>query len=441
VIWFFRDGAAPWVGPLVLLFAVIGVGPGLAGLWQRGQGEGASLAALWYLLGTAAVCTSAVAFAHLARYFVAFLPLLLLLAALGVHEFAQLWRSRAANITATVGATLICLAAPSLLWWGQVYAENCQDIYEQHRRLTWWLNDPDAVPRGTRVGLTDVGALTYYTEGLEICDLVGLTTNRFDEGFPPQWQVMRQGLGTLWETLERWEGRPEIIITYPNLWTPAHQPELWLGEPIAFASLGGQSITSGQVLTAYRPDWSGVGSGSMPSEHFLEGIPSDDGGPPHPRLIIDMVDVADPISEAQHRHRWHHASERPTHSFDDWPPRFNTLRWQTRADEPSGEVIWDGGRRMSGGEIFTAMAEPGRALRLVGRSDGETGARLRIRLGEGPWHTADVPGGDGWVEFSVDFPADEVTGHEVQVEVEYLWEPRWGETFWHSYHWWLIQAI
>ena len=103
-------------------------------------------------------------------------------------------------------------------------------------------------------------------------------------------------------------------------------------------------------------------------------------------------------------------------------------------------MIWDGGRLVSGGESFTVAAEPNLPMRLVGRSDGEQTSDLRIRLGGGPWHTVTVPDADGWVEFAIDFPASEVTGAPLRVEVEYLW-PRWGETFWHSYHWWVLQSL
>jgi hypothetical protein len=443
VIWFFRHGSAPWIGPFVTIFAVVGLGTAVIGLGKRGQGEGVALAALWYLLGTAAVCTSAVPFAHLGRYFAPYLPLLLFLAALGAHEVALLWRSRGPHVLTLLGTALVLLAAPSVIWWGQIYAENCQDIYEQHRRMSWWLNDKAAVPTGTRVAMTDVGALTYYTEDLQLCDLVGLVSTRLAPDLPRQAAVMRNGLGSIWETLERWPDRPDIVITYRELWMPPHQPELWLGAPLHAVSLAGDSITQGQVLMAFRTDWSGVGSGDDPGPAALarEGLIAPENlATAVPPVVVDELDVADLVSEAEHSYSWRHADERPVHTYDDWPPRFNPLRWQRRVNEPQGRVIWDGGRLMSGGERFTLGVEPGRPLRLVGRSDGEDTSPLRLRLEGMPWHEVTVPAGDGWVEFAMLFPAEEVTAGRVRVEVEYLW-PRWAETFWHSYHWWAVQAI
>lgn len=443
VVWFFREGAVPWVGPFIPVLAVVGLGAAVVGLGLRGQGEGIALAALWYLTGTAAVCTSAVAFAHHGRYWAPYLPLLLLLAALGAHEIAGLWRSRGRHVLTVLGTALVLLASPSLVWWGEEYAENCQDIFEQHRRMSWWLNDKAAVPAGTRVALTDVGALTYFTEGLELADLVGLMTTRLAPDLPRQATVMRNGLGSIWETLERWPGRPDLVITYDHIWTPPHQPRLWLGSPIHAVSLAGVSITQGQVLQAFRPDWSGVGSGEQPAAAVFDPrglVPPTAPTGTRPLVLVDALDVADLVSEAEHDYAWHHAPERPAHRYDDWPPRFNPLRWQTRATEPSGEVIWDGGRLMSGGERFTLAAEPGRAARLVGRSDGEDTCPVRLRVVPGDWHEVTVPAGRGWVEFAVDLPASEITTGRLQIEVEYLW-PRWGETFWRSYHWWVLQAI
>lgn len=408
------DGAG---GALLLAFALVGASAGLMAQVQRGHGDGVTLAALWTIAGAAWACTETAPGVG----FDAHLPLVILLATLGIGETARLWRTRAAPVQALLGVALVLLTAPSLLTWGHEHSERLHDLRERSGRMAGWLADRRSVPPETRVGMTEPGLLTLLNPDLRISDLTGRMTTRLAAPLARQASAWRQGPGTLWESLERAENRPEIIIT-----GEAERLGAWLGQAVM--------ETRGRArgaLSAHRPDWSIAHTGEVPSRRLVE-LPGLRDAPPAEgpaTMIVDSVDVADLMSEGEHGHRWWEAS-----------PPWTQVRGQTRAGEATGEVIWDGGRLLTGGESFRVVVEPQRPLRLIGRSDGAAAVRLAIRVGEGTERPIDVPAGAGWVEFHLDFPPAEVPAPEVEVQVRVEQPPRGGAVL-RSHHWWAVQGV
>jgi hypothetical protein len=163
-------------------------------------------------------------------------------------------------------------------------AESSDAIRKQQVALGRWAREslpPDAV-----IGVNDTGAIAYFS-GRRIFDVVGLTT--LGEG-----RYWVAGAGSRFEHYERLgvSRLPTHFIVYPEWFAiPALQGE-WLTERRVSAT-----ILGGETMVASRADWSTLGSGQLPREA------------PAGLRLLDVLDVADLESEAEHGYELYSATQ------------------------------------------------------------------------------------------------------------------------------------
>jgi hypothetical protein len=426
----------PYLPPFALLLALFGLVPLLSREW-RTQGPGVYLlSAMWFFLGLSSTCVVEAGFVHSQRYHLPYLPLLLLFAVVGLYTLTSLSKEHARDICIGAGALLIFFSAPSLLYWAEEYGENANDIFNQHRRMSWWVND--ATPPDAIIGLTDAGLIPYYTNR-PIYDFVGLMTNN-------QALHWRNGVGSTFERIERLapEQRPDYIITYPYLWGEEH----FLGKPVYQITLLKNTVTSGKDLVVFQQDWSALNSGDrMWQSHLAK--PTNRQTDLTDR-VVDSLDVADLESEREHGYRhWDDSERRP---YLPWPYRgnlFRKLKYPREASHVEGaapthlsQEVWDGGRAITGGEEFRIDIFPGKALTIVMRTDAPQPVSLRVSLNRKPvgeWNISATPQGE-WQEPEFVIPAEYVpNASKAIIRLEFIWH-HVVEQAHRPFHYWFIQT-
>jgi hypothetical protein len=229
----------------------------------------------------------------------------------------------------------------------------------------------DNLPEGARIGLNDTGAIAYFS-GKKTFDVVGLTT----EGEAKYYVA---GPGSRFEHYEKMRGTgrlPTHFIVYPD-WMGI--PSL-LGEQLneATVSDSGRSILGGETMVAYEADWSKLGSGEKP----WTPVATDP---------IDVLDVADLESEADHDYRLLGAGE-----------------WEEIAREgstPDGDDIVDGGRSRRTRERFVLHLRLGVAARCLARFEGGPESVASVWAGDEPVGQLAVDYAPSWVEREFTVPA------------------------------------
>jgi hypothetical protein len=219
------------------------------------------------------------------------------------------------------------------------------------------------LPKTARIGLNDAGAITFFS-GLKTHDLVGLTTR--DEA--KHWLA---GVGSRFEHYERLrpEQRPTHFIVYPGWFGLNELLGTWLTE----RRVDGATILGGPVMVAHEASYALLGSGERPST-------------PVRGSLIDELDVADLVSEAQHHYE-----------LGSTAAHYNVLY-------SDGERA-DGGRAERLLERFTLRARGGGTVvlrlstsepsRLSIEVDGLTIARRRVEAGPFQELPVDMPVGVG----------------------------------------------
>lgn len=416
----------PYLPPLALLFALLGLVPLLSKEW-RARGPGAYLlGATWFFLGLSSTCLVEAGFVHSQRYHLPYLPLLLLFTAVGLHTVTSLFKEHAREACIALGALLLFFSVPSLFYWADEYGENANDIFNQHRRMSWWVAEvtaPDSI-----IGLTDAGLIPYYTDR-RIYDFVGLTTN----GQAMHW---RNGVGSAFERIEHLapEERPDYIITYPYLWGEEH----FLGKPVYQITLLKNTVTSGKELVAFEQDWSKLHSGdTMWLPHA--GLSAGSSNAATSRLV-DTLDVADLESEREHKYRyWEDSERRP---YLPWPYRGNLFRTLSYPGDVPQEV-WDGGRAITGGEEFRIQIIPLQPLTIVMRTDVQWPVSLRVVLDGkevGEWKIEATPEGK-WQETEFAVPPDFVPdAPEACLRFEVIWHHVIDKAHQPFYYWFIQKS-
>ena len=396
--------------PGIFLLACAGVI--LGGARERGSGQFGPvlLMSLCLLLGLAAITNSEVVPIHCFRYLAPFQPIFLILAALGLYEISKFFEASSVSIFRLAGALMLILIVPSIFYWAYVYGENCNDIFEQHRRTSWWLKD--STPPEAVIGVTDTGVIGYFSER-RIYDFVGLST-------PEQARHWRQGLGSAFERLEHLppESLPDYIVTFPYVWGEMN----FLGKPIHNAPLRKNLTTMSNDFVVYQQDWSFFKSGNASQL------------PPDGMALADSLDVADLQDEEAHGYIWREAAERPV----GW--KFPTPRnffFKAKAGE---RMIADGGRDLTGYESFTVRLAPGRPARLIARTEGADACAAIVSFNGVEVGTLLAAAGKkgAWQEISINIPSEVVTAHESVVRVEFDGSSSRTPSF-HSYHYWFYQ--
>lgn len=226
------------------------------------------------------------------------------------------------------------------------YAGEARDLQSQLVEVAAYVRDH--VPAGATVAVHDVGIMGYFSEH-PLLDVIGLITNGTAE-------VCNHGPGARFEAFERMrpEERPAYFVYYPG-WLLTGSTDLF-GE-VLFAGglppqLGTTRLVGGSWMTVMAARWDLLGSGAAP-------LSAADGWE-----VVDEVDVADLVSEQQHRWRGRLVERKVDTRTAAWSQYFSV--------DIGARKVADGGRTIlpRDGERFMVTADPDRPLRLVIRTGG-----------------------------------------------------------------------
>jgi hypothetical protein len=151
-----------------------------------------------------------------------------------------------------------------------------------------------------------------------------------------------------------------------------------------------RSILGGETMRAYVADWSKLGSGEAP--WTAAGA------------LVDVLDVADLESEADHEYELHGAREGEQVAHEGSPQ-----------GAPSESLV-DGGRTHRTVDRFVAHLTPGVAARGVVRIDGGAGTHVHVLAGGEPIGAFDVGDDEDWVERTFDVPSG-AAGARTRIEL------------------------
>jgi hypothetical protein len=347
------------------------------------------------------------ALVHHSRYIMPTFPLELVFVMAGLKELSY-YQRRDDMFSLGLGMLLLILTVVNSPKWVQTYAENTSDIYFQQISLAHWLRDN--VPHRSTIALNDAGAIVYYGQH-PIYDLVGLVTNGASLPF-------RHGTGAVFERLRSLpvNKRPEYYAIYPK----------WFGFPngdflteVFRTKLLNRTISSGDSVVVYRADYSVAEHSNRPALNHAEGGRWE---------LVDSLNVADLADEANHEYR----------QIDRIPRgggKVTLLREWSYAGNKQHKVL-DGGRIILGAEEFTVNTQPGRALKVVMRTDTFFPVTLQVYangryVGEWSYHQQR----NAWVEPSFILPSTLVQRSLTQVHLGLRNNALTGHNYAPFYYW------
>jgi hypothetical protein len=279
-----------------------------------------------------------------------------------------------------------------------------RNIRDQHTTMGRWLK----TLKPQRVLVGDAGAIIYASEakGLDIIGLGGFRDLPFA-------RAGVQGLPATLELIERVpsQDRPDVLAIFPTWWGIF---PTWFGAgELRKFPVEGNVICGGYEHVAYRADFHLLGTGAR-----LRLMPEGD------QQVVDEVDVADLVSEKQHRYVFPH----PAGGWTDM---------RILADpKDSTRDMFDAGRRITPGRSETFIlrgAQPGKPGHLVLRTAPEAPGGVSVQISGKHAGTVQVPRFEGWVETSVEIPA-ELMSDLMEVELKST-----GPSDFVNFHVWLTQ--
>jgi len=285
--------------------------------------------------------------------------------------------------------------ASHLGWTLDDLASSASAIDRQQVTLGRWAKT--ALDPGSRIGVNDTGAITYFSD-LRTFDVVGLTT-------PGEARYWVAGAGSRFEHYERLaRSSPELLpthfIVYPH-WLGC---DAILGEELYRATVLDQTILGGATMLAYTARYDALGSGESPRH-----APGS--------ALADVLDVADLESEAEHAYELG-----PTRETDNVALGY----------EHDGEQIADGARVRRSFDRFVMRGRPGSLYRLAARFVAGHSGDLEVRIGDEPVATLKLTP-DGWTEASLDIP-DALADGTIRVSIVESSGAGFG-----SAHYWLYE--
>ncbi len=319
---------------------------------------------------------------------------------LGAWAILYVWPARAALVVATLVVTQIH-QAPRMRDQRWFFGRASKNIYDQHIVTGQKL----ASMRPKRILVGDAGALLYASErpGLDIIGLGGYHDYPFA-------RASVQGLPATLELIERMPAadRPDVMAIYPSWWGVL--PTWFTKDELFRTPAEGNVICGGYEDVVYSTDWHVLGTGA------------------HPRVamrgtIVDEVDVADLVSEHDHRYLF----PRPGNGWTEMKilpdPNDHTLD------------LFDSGRRIGPGtsEIFHLRGvRAGAPMQLAVRTASSEPMSVKVYLDGTSVGELRFEPEDGWVERVVDLPAPATSAPEVRIE-------SLGPTEFLDYHLWISQ--
>lgn len=279
-----------------------------------------------------------------------------------------------------------------------------RNIRDQHVVAGRWLAKKNA----RRVLVGDAGALIYASDrpGLDIIGLGGYRALPF----------ARAGVHGLPATLELMERvapseRPDVLAIYPSWWGVL--PTWFSTREVARFPADGNVICGGYEDVVYEADWHVLGTGER-----LRTMPTED------TRTVDVVDVADLVSEKEHAYVF----PTPAGGWTD----------MKILPDPADETrdMFDGGRRIAPGRAERFVMRhltPGRAAHLIVRSAPDGSAHVRLRVRGADVAKLQLSAVEGWVDKITEIPGDVVT-RELEIEMA-----NDGPNDFVDYHAWITQ--
>lgn len=361
--------------------------------------------ALWAVVLSGAIATLDTAFWHFRRYQIPLIAVVYPLAAVGLSLIlTRLFsRPRARALVRTL--TRVGLAIGTLigaLTFLSHYLVNLVAIGEQPYPLAL---DLAAYPdRDARVAVHDVG-LMRYIGGLHTIDMVGLTT----PGAAAWW---RQGPGAVGEYLD--STRPDLIASYGE----GHGVGLgYLADTDLYAETLSEYTSvldeynvalAAPTQGLYRPNYATADNAARTVlQDYMSVL---DGA-----SLVDYLDVANLESERAHNYQWWNNGFLPGFATE-WH------QFPLAGCIVDDCVSMDGGRRLTGGEIFTLDTLLGQDLLLITRVHASAARAIWVEfLWEGQWEIADssrlITAQRGqWVDIPT-FRYRDLVGETMQVRV------------------------
>ncbi|MCB2154330.1 hypothetical protein KQI84_05550 [bacterium] len=339
---FGRLGAELALPPLASLAALLA----LVGFWKRR----AILLGLWLLpLLTPFLAVDPTL--HDSRYFLGWLPILLLAWSMGAWTLVR-WSNRRgrhllwiALVAAAIGRVVVSLPAKA-----EEFSHLANEMATMHLPAAQWMDEN--LPADAIVTVHDAGILAAVGNRT-IIDLNGLVTTRFAG-------VAGSGFGSVWEELERtpYADYPDYVASFPEF-----TDSRMIGEELAAFPLPRSVWSNGTPLTIWK---SGMPWLTLPMEPAIDL--------PEGWRVVDEIDQADLLSEDVHEY-W-------IESAGAWDFNTNTIVRHLRPRKDSALQMTDGGRIISGHEQFVLQGIAGQPALLILRVYSESGESIVVQIGE-----------------------------------------------------------
>jgi hypothetical protein len=311
-------------------------------------------------------------------------------------DLAGTVRARWRVVTPVLCGVFAGMLATKIEWSLEDVAQSASGIDRQQVALGRWAHDH--LPADARIGVNDTGAIAYFGERRTF-DVVGLTTE--DEA-----RYWVAGVGSRLEHYERLRATapaklPTHFIVYPE-WMGM---SMVLGDRLHEATVTDATILGGQTMRAYQADWSMLGTGEAPWT-------------PAEGRVLDVLDVADLESEAEHRYELYGAREGEETA--------------EQAATPDGREMVDGGRTHRTVERFEAHLRPGAGARCIVRLAATAPTVVRVWVDGSALTELRVDEQDDWQERSFDVPPEDA-GERSAFELRFSCAVT-------TFHYWFVEA-
>ena len=192
------------------------------------------------------------------RYSIHLLPLAVVVAVVPLAALTAVRVRRVVAVAVLVGMVVALPGAASRYGWA------VQNIEAMQVHLAHWVIDH--TPPTARLGLNDVGAITYFSRR-EIVDLMGLVT-------PAILPYRREGETGVLRYLE--QACPDYLIVFPA-WFPTLSAMTDRFRPVYRVRLDHNTVAGADELVVYEAIWSRWAADRHPCPGALAGAPGPDG--------------------------------------------------------------------------------------------------------------------------------------------------------------------
>ncbi|MEW6482165.1 MAG: hypothetical protein AB1397_04105, partial [bacterium] len=400
---------AVYLPPFALLFFVFAVFPPFVKEITSHRFGVYFLAFTWFFAGVLTTSATRPANDHWHRYITPYYPLFLIMTAVGIQRLASFLNQK--EWFTGISVFFIFFSFMTSLYFAVAYGKNCKDIYLQQLTVAKWVSEN--IPANAIIALNDAGAIKYISQRYCI-DLVGLCYPKIVKSSTH----CADGNGAICEFLERLERKPDYFIIYPSWFGFGGNI---LGPEIAQFGLYEPTMAGAgsDPMRVYKADFKYLNTGDeiklQSTKEALKG-----------KTLIDKIDIADLESENAH-------SYKPYPAEPGLPIRtFST--YASYNDEP-GIIVSDGGRVISGGEIFKIKTIPNKELTIITRCTSPFSIGVYINGKPAAWwrNTRGSNETSLWYEPIITIPGNFITQNETNVKFEVVDKHR--VSYFTTYYW------